>query len=101
MNAKRIQSAPAILVSPDERSASERAERRHYDVFDEFAADSEAFQQGDPDPRMQSWPDDVAGHQHLSRGHRTQVMNVIRVQRITLDSVSMKRLTDTVGNNLF
>jgi len=79
MNAKRVfQSAPATLASPDERSASERAERRHYDVLDESAADSEAFQQGDPYPGMQSWPDDVAGHQHLSRGHWTQVINVIQ-----------------------
>jgi len=77
-----FQTAPAPFTSPDKRSAGERAEWKDYDILDEFAADSEALRQSDPDSGMQSWPDDTAGHQHLLSGHWTQVINVIRIQWI-------------------
>lgn len=91
-----FQSAPASFASSNERSASERAEWKNYDVLDESAADSEALQPSDTDLRMQSRPDDVARHQHLSGGHWTQV-NVISVREPPL--FSLKRLT--VGSKLF
>lgn len=56
---------------PDESLARERNEQKDYVNFDEFATDSEAVQQGDPDSGMQPWTDDIARHQYLSRRHRS------------------------------
>jgi len=64
-----FQSIASAPFSLPESLASERNEQRDYVNLDEFAADSEAVQQGDTDSGMQPWTDDIARHQYLSRRH--------------------------------